>query len=91
MGQIKKGTSTSAVAVQIGATPRHVRRFWAEFCATGFSITPKMPGRQAARLSPDEVQRVPDERKRKMWVCVLYIMMNLQRDHDIIYSRYIRS
>ena len=69
MGQIKKGTSTSAVAVQIGATPRHVRRFWAEFYATGLSITPKMPGRQAVRLSPDEVQRVLDERKRKMWAC----------------------
>ena len=38
MGQIKKGTSSSAVAVQIGATLLHVRRLWAEFRATGFPI-----------------------------------------------------
>ena len=91
MGQIKKSSSSSAVAVQIGVTPRHVRRLWAEFCATGSPHIPRMPGRPATRPSPDEVRLVLDERKRKMWVCVLYIMMNLQRDHDIIYSRYIRS
>ena len=60
MGQIKKGTSSSAVAVQIGVTPRHVRRLWAEFCATGSPHIPRMPGRPATRPSPDEVQLVPD-------------------------------
>ena len=47
MGQIKKGTSLSSVAVQIDVTPRHVRRLWAEFCATRSPHIPRMPGRPA--------------------------------------------
>ena len=53
MGQIKKGTSSSAVAVQIGVTPRHVRRLWVEFCATGSPHISKMLGRPATGLSPE--------------------------------------
>ena len=60
MGQIKKGMSSSSVAVQIGMTPRHVRKLWAEFCATGSPHIPRMPGRPTTQSSPDEVQPVPD-------------------------------
>ena len=76
MGQIKKGTSSSTVAVQIGVTPRHVRRLWTEFCATGSSHIPRMPGRPATRPSPDEVQLVLDEHRRED-VGVLRTAMNL--------------
>ena len=86
MGQIKKGTSTSAVAVQIGVTPRHVRRLWAEFCATGSLHIPRMPGRPATRPSPDEVQMVLDEHRRED-MGVLRTAMNLRKDHDISYSK----
>ena len=65
MGQIKKGTSTSAMAIQMGVTPRHVRRLWAEFCATGSPHIPRMPGRPATRPSLDEVQLVLDEHRRE--------------------------
>ena len=65
MGQIKKGASSSAVAVQIGVTPRHVRRLWAEFCATGSPHIPRMLGRPATRPSPDEVRLVLDEHRRE--------------------------
>ena len=65
MGQIKKGSSSSVVAVQIGVTPRHVRRFWAEFCATGSPHIPRMPGRPATRPSPDEVLLILDEHRRE--------------------------
>ena len=86
MGQIKKGTSTSAVTVQIGVTPRHARRLWAEFCATGSPHIPKMPGQPATRPSLDEVQMVLDEHKRED-VGVLRTAMNLRKDHDIRYSK----
>ena len=76
MGQIKKGTSTSAVAVQIGVTPRHVRRLWAEFCATGSLHIPKMTWRPATRPSLGEVQMVLDEHRLED-VGVLRIAMNL--------------
>ena len=60
MEQIKKGTSSSAVAVQIGATSRHVRRLWAEFCATGSPHILRMPG-TTTQSFPDEAQSFPDE------------------------------
>ena len=86
MRQIKKGTSSSTVAVQIGVTTRHVRRLWAEFCATGSSHIPRMPGRPATRPSPDEVQLVLDEHR---WedVGVLRTAMNLRKDYDISYAK----
>ena len=90
MEQIKKGTSTSVVAVQIGATLRHVRRLWTEFCTTGSPHVPKMLGRPATRQSPDEVQMVLDEHRRED-VGVLRTAMNLRKDHDISYARCIRS
>ena len=79
MGQIKKGASSSAVAVQIGVTPRHVRRLWAEFCATGSPHIPRMPGRPATQPSPDEVQLVLDEHRRED-VGVLRTAMNLRKN-----------
>ena len=86
MGQIKKGASSSAVAVQMGVTPRHVRRLWAEFCATGSPHIPRMPGRPATRPSPDEVRLVLDEHRRED-VGVLRTAMNLRKDYDIRYSK----
>ena len=86
MGQIKKGTSSSSVAVQIGVTPRHVRRLWAEFCATGSPHIPRMPGRPATQPSPDEVQLVLDEHRRED-VGVLRTAMNLRKDYDISYAK----
>ena len=86
MGQIKKGTSSSSVAVQISVTPWHVRRLWAEFCATGSPHIPRMPRRPATQPSPDEVQLVPDEHRRED-VGVLCTAMNLRKDHDIRYSK----
>ena len=74
------------VAVKIGVTLRHVRRLWAELCATGSPYIPKMPGRPAILSSPDEVQMVLDEHKLKD-VGVLYTTMNLRRDYDIRYSK----
>ena len=86
MGQIKKGTSSSAVAVQIGVTPRHVRRLWAEFYATGSPHIPKMLGRPATRPSPDEVRLVLDEHKRED-AGALRTAMNLRKDSDISYAK----
>ena len=86
MGQIKKGASSSAVAVQIGVTPRHVRRLWAEFCATGSPHIPRMLGRPATQPSPDEVQLVLDEHRRED-VGVLRTAMNLRKDYDISYAK----
>ena len=86
MGQIKKGMSSSAVAVQIDVTPRHVRRLWAEFCAAGSPHIPKMPGLPATRPSSDEVQLVLDEYKRED-AGVLHTAMNLRKDYDIIYAK----
>ncbi len=86
MGQIKKGTSSSAVAVQIGVTPRHVRRLWAEFCATGSPHIPRMPGRLATWPSSDEVQLVLDEHRRED-VGVLRTAMNLRKDYDVSYAK----
>ncbi len=85
MGHLKKGTSPSVVATEMGVTPRHVRRLWAEFCATGSQHAPKIPGWPAARPSPDAVQLVLDEHKRED-VGMLRVAMNLRMSHDIIYS-----
>ena len=74
------------MAVKIGVTLRHVRRLWAEFCATESPYIHKMPGRPAIRLSPDEVQLILDEHKRED-VGVLRSAMNLRKDHDVRYSK----
>ena len=89
MGQLKKGTSSSVVASEIGVTPRHVRRLWAEFRATGFPHVPKTPGRPTTKPSPDEVQLVLDEHKHED-VGVLRVAMNLRKSHDIRYSEVYR-
>ena len=89
MRQLKKGTSSSVVASEIGVTPRHVRRLWAEFRVTGSPHVPKTPGRPAARPSPDEVQLVLGEHKRED-VGVLRVAMNLRKSHDISYSKVYR-
>ena len=75
-----------AIAVQIGVTPRHVRRLWAKFCATGSPHIPRMPGRPATRPSPDEVRLVLDGRRRED-AGVLRTAMNLRKDHDTRYSK----
>ena len=89
MGQLNKGKSPSGVATGIGVTPRHVRRLWTEFCATGSPHVPKTLGRPATRPSPDEVQLVLDEHKRED-VGVLRVAMNLRKSHDISYSKVYR-
>ncbi len=89
MRQLKKGTSSSVVASEIGVTPRHVRRLWVEFRVTGSPHVPKTPGRPAARPSPDEVQLVLGEHKHED-VGVLRVAMNLRKSHDISYSKVYR-
>ena len=89
MNQFKKGKSKSDVVVEIGVTPRHVRRLWAEFCATGTSHVPKTPGRPTTLPSPDEVQAVLDEHKREN-VGVIRVVINLKKSHNISYSKVYR-
>ena len=86
MGQIKKGMNQSGVAVQIGATLRHVRRLWTEFCATGSSHVPKTPRLPAIRPSENKMQTVPDKHKRKD-VGILRVVMNLRNGHNIRYFK----
>ena len=89
MGHLKKGASSSVVASEIGVTPRHVRRLWAEFRATGSPHVPKTPGRPTAKPSPDEVQLVLGEHKRED-MGVVRVAMNLRKSHDISYSKVYR-
>ncbi len=89
MGRLKKGASSSVVASEIGVTPRHVRRLWAEFRVTGSPHVPKTPGRPAAKPSPDEVQLVLGEHKRED-VGVVRVAMNLRKSHDTSYSKVYR-
>ena len=86
MAQLKKGRSSSEVAVEVGVTPRHIRRLWAEFCTTGSPHVPLNPGRPALQPSPDDVRLVLNEYKREP-VGVLRITMNLRKSHDISYMR----
>ena len=47
MGQLKKDTSLSEVATEMGVTPRNMRRLWAESRAARSPHTPKTPCRPA--------------------------------------------
>ena len=86
MGQIKKGTNQSGVAVQIGVALRHVRRLLTEFCATGSSYVPKTPERPTIRPSENKMQTVPDKHKRED-VGILRVAMNLRNSHNIRYFK----
>ena len=89
MAQLKKGRSPSEVAAEVGVTPRHIRRLWAEFCTTGSPHVPLSLGRPALRPSPDDVRLVLNEYEREP-VGVLRITMNLRKSHDISYMRVYR-
>ena len=73
----KKGNSSSVMTTEIGVTPRHVRRLWAEFCFIGSTHIPKTLGRTTSRPSPDEVQMVLNAHKRKD-VGIVRVAMNLR-------------
>ena len=69
MEQIKKGRKDTDVAIEIGVSPRHVRRLWVRFCTTGTPHIPQRPGRQ---LSPAEIHLVLDAHKQKPVGCITY-------------------
>lgn len=89
MTQLEKGRSVSEVAVEIGVTPRHVRRLLAKFRITGTSHVPQQPGRPEQRPSVEEIQLVLDEYERAPQG-VTRVAMNLRVNHDISYQKVYR-
>ena len=90
MNQLEKGRRASVVAAELGVTPRHIRRLWAEFRETGSAHVPRPPGRPALQPpSQEEVQLVLDAYRLK--VGVLRTAISLRRaGHDISYQRVYR-
>jgi transposase len=64
--QLKKGRGTRVVAEELGVTPRHIQRPWAEYARTG-NVHVQHPAGQPADPEPpeQEVQAVLDVHGRK--------------------------
>ena len=90
MNQLEKGRRVSAVAAELGVTPRRIRRLRAEFREAGSVHFPRPPGRPALQPPSQEVQLVLDAYRLEK-VGVLRTAISLRRaGHDISYQRVCR-